>query len=187
MSVAALPGQPAHEQAGGRTARLADSMRGLRTRANTQSLERALLITGGVLMPLGVLFIILGWVGASRTPLPFEQNDYIISGMGLGLAFVIAGGFIYFAYWQTVRIRESRQQTAELNASLHRIEALLEYVGAATDGGEVTRRQTFVATPTGSMFHRPDCPTVAGRTDLVDIDPDATPLKACRICDPLGS
>lgn len=188
MSVAALPGrQTTGDPARSRATRLAEGMRGLRTRANTQTLERALLIVGGVLMPLGVLFIILGWVGASRTPLTFEQTDYLISGGLLGLGLVVAGGFTYFAYWQTVRIRESRQQTAELNASLHRIEALLEYVGAATEGGgTVSRRILFVATPTGSMFHRTDCPTVAGRTDLVDVDPDHTDLKACRICDPLG-
>jgi hypothetical protein len=188
MTAAALPGHSTSDPARGRAARLAEGMRGLRTRANSNTLERALLITGGVLMPLGVLFIILGWIGASRTPLTFEQNDYLISGGVLGLALVVAGGFTYFAYWQTVRIRESRHQTAELTASLHRIEALLEYVGAATEGGgTVTRRISFVATPTGSMFHRPDCPTVAGRADLVDVDPDNTELRACRICDPLGS
>lgn len=186
MSVAALPGQSTSDPAHSRASRLAEGMRGLRTRANAQTLERALLIVGGVLMPLGVLFIILGWVGASRTPLTFEQNDYLISGGLLGVGLIIAGGFIYFAYWQTVRIRESRHQTAELNASLHRIEALLEYVGAAAGTEAPTRRITFVATPTGSMFHRTDCPAVAGRDDLVTVDPDNTGLRACRICDPLG-
>jgi len=186
MTAASIPGQAsAPDQVSGRAARLAEGMRGLRTHANTHNLERALLVVGGILMPLGVLFIILGWVGASRTPLPFEQNDYLISGGILGLALVVAGGFVYFAYWQTVRIRESRQQAAELNAALHRIEAMLEYVGASGDAAP-TRRVTFVATPTGSMFHRPECPTVTGRSDVVSVDPSNTSLRACRICDPLG-
>jgi hypothetical protein len=35
------------------------------------------------------------------------------------------------------------------------------------------------------MFHRRDCATVAGRTDVQDVDPAITTLKPCRICSPL--
>jgi hypothetical protein len=153
------------QESNSRFTRLAAAVRGLRTRAANTDLERALLIVGGVLMPLGVLLILLGWEGVSHTPLPFEQNSYLISGGILGLALVFAGGFIYFAYWQTVRIRESREQAKEQPA--------------AVNAGQ------FVATPSGSIFHRADCSVVAGRTDLSTVNPQRTKLEPCRICTPL--
>jgi hypothetical protein len=135
-------------------------------------------------MPVGVLLIVLGWVGASQTPLPFEQTSYLISGGILGLGLVIAGGFVYFAYWQSVRIRESREQARELTTALARLEGLLAGAGPA---GTATARAAaqFVATPNGSIFHRPDCTVVAGRTDLSPVNPGRTKLEPCRICTPL--
>ncbi|MBV9291466.1 MAG: hypothetical protein JO222_03365 [Frankiales bacterium] len=169
-----------------RFARLSAGVQALRTRAANTDLERALLIVGGILMPLGVLLIILGWQGASHTPLPFEQNSYLISGGILGLALVFAGGFVYFAYWQTVRIRESREQARELTAALGRLEALLTggRVEVAGQPGAVNAGQ-FVATPSGSIFHRADCSVVSGRNDLSSVDPAKTKLEPCRICTPL--
>jgi hypothetical protein len=171
--------------AASRIDRLSEQVQRLRTRASSGGLDRWLLVVGGVLMPLGVILILLGWAGAARTPLPFEQNDYLISGGILGLALVVAGGFTYFAYWQTVRIRESRAQAAELTSAVNRLEALLS--GGAAAGGAVAapKQQTFVATATGSIFHRPDCAAVAGREDLTKVDAAKTKLRPCRICTPL--
>src|SRR3954453_1841770 len=95
-----------------RQSRLATRVRALRTRAGTGQLDRWLLIIGGILLPLGVLLILLGWLGASRTILPFEQIPYLVSGGLLGIAFVIIGGFVYFASWQTVLGRATGPETA---------------------------------------------------------------------------
>jgi len=172
------------EQGKSRSARLAERVSRLRTRATTGNLHIWLLVIGGVLMPLGFMFILLGWLGASRTPLPFEQTPYLISGGLLGLGLVFAGGFVYFAYWQTVRIRESREQTQQLTSALGRLEALLQAngVAAAHEAGTTT----YVATANGSIFHRQDCTVVAGRNDLRRVDPDRDGLAPCRICDPLA-
>ena len=172
----------------GRFARLVAQARALRTRAGSGSKDKWLLIGGGVLMPLGVVFILLGWLGASRTPLAFEQNDYLISGGVLGLALVISGGFVYFAYWQTVRIRESRQQAADLSGAVARLEALVAAGGLAAGGGGAagSAAQTFVATANGSIYHRPDCQVVAARDDLEPVDPATTSLRPCRICEPVA-
>jgi hypothetical protein len=99
-----------------------------------------LLIVGGILLPLGFLVILVGWMGASRTPLLFEQVPYLLSGGVLGLGLVFAGGFIYFAYWQTLLVRESRQhsdQNTQLIAGLSRIEGLLRH-----DAGDVPDPQS---------------------------------------------
>jgi len=179
-----LPGAASTEQGKGRSARLAERVSRLRTRATTGNLHIWLLVTGGVLMPLGFMFILLGWLGASRTPLPFEQTSYLISGGIFGLALVVAGGFVYFAYWETVRIRESREQSQTLAAAILRLESALQAANAGVQGTEVM--STYVATANGSIFHRPDCTVVAGRTDLRQVDPERDGLAPCRICDPLA-
>jgi hypothetical protein len=178
--------QSGRSSVGSRIDRLTEQVKTLRTRASTGNLDRWLLIVGGVLMPLGVLLIILGWVGASRTPLPFEQNDYLISGGILGLALTVAGGFTYFAYWQTVRIRDSREQSKAMTDAMARLEALLSGSGVAVATGPSSAvTQAFVATANGSIFHRRDCPAVGGRDDLHPVAATATDLRPCRICSPL--
>jgi len=169
---------------------LARRARGLRTRAAAGHLDRWLLIIGGVLMPLGVLLVVLGWVGAARTPLPFEQTDYLISGGLLGLSLVFAGGFVYFAYWETVRIRDGRRHQQHLVEALARLEHLLATNPgqlAATAGVGRAPARSFVATPQGTMFHRKDCAAVVGRGGLVSVDPKKTSLRPCKLCDPLGA
>ena len=163
-----------------RFARVAEQVRALRGRSDTRP-DTWMLYVGGTLMPLGLLAIVLGWLGAAHTPFGFEQTPYLISGGILGLALVVSGGFVYFGYWQSLRIRESRQQSLELTAAMSRLETLLSSSGATG----TTARAAFVATPSGSIFHRPDCTVVAGRGDLIPVDPASTKLDACRICSPL--
>ena len=176
-----------------RFTRLVQQVRGLRTRSFVGQLDLWMLVIGSVLMPLGVVLIVLGYIGASHTPLPFEQNDYLISGGILGLSLVIAGGFVYFGYWQSLRIRESRRQNEDLTAAVGRLEALLGnaagdgVIGVGpTNGAGGVRGARFVATAQGSMFHRPDCTVVEGRPNLRTVDPDREDLAPCQICDPLS-
>src|SRR3954452_10326649 len=124
-----------------RQSRLATRVRTLRTRAAAGQLDRWLLIIGGVLLPFGVLLIALGWLGASRTILPFEQIPYVVSGGLLGIAFVIIGGFVYFAYWQTLLVRDTRAERRELVDALYRIERLLSGGGLITSNGELPAAQ----------------------------------------------
>jgi hypothetical protein len=172
-----------------RQRRLAERVSLLRTRAGTGSVERWLLWIGGVLIPLGVMLILLGWWGASKTVFVFEQIPYVVSGGLLGLALVFAGGFVYFAYWQTVIIRELRTDRQEVVAALRRIQLSLDGQGTASMNGHspaVASGATYVATPTGTMFHRPDCTVVARREDVAQVDAANTELLPCGICDPLG-
>src|SRR6266850_2401482 len=118
--------------------RLASSVRELRTRAGGADPARLLLTLGGVLIPLGIVLILLGWSGVSHTTDTFEQTPYVVSGGLLGLALVVAGGFCYFAYWQTQVVRAVRRDAADVRSmkeSLLHIEQLLEANAAAAMGG----------------------------------------------------
>ena len=72
-----------------------------------------------------------------------------------------------------------------------RVEAKLDSVGVEGNGGSSAAAAaspgTFVATRTGSMFHRPDCPVVADRADkeLRTIKLPASGMSPCKLCAPL--
>jgi len=170
-----------------RQERLADQVSDLRS-SRVFDNDRWMLFVGGLLLPLGLVLVLLGWWGASHTVFLFEQVPYLMSGGILGLGLVIAGGFVYFAYWLTLLVRESRMGRTELIAALGRVERLLEEGLAApthrtVSGGASTR---LVATKTGTMLHRPDCVAVDGKHDLRSVTADAPGLTPCRLCEPLG-
>jgi hypothetical protein len=176
---------------GSPTEQLTSRVSRLRVRVGAGSLDRVLLVVGGTLMPLGVLLVVLGWLGASRTVLVFEQIPYMLSGGLLGVALVFAGGFLYFTYWQTLQVRESRARERDLRAerealvaSLARIEALLSRDLADSAAAVSPIGEPLLATPKGTMVHRPDCAIVAGRDDVRHVAPGTSGIKPCRICQP---
>lgn len=156
---------------------LVERFRSLSTRRAAE-VDRWLLIVGGVLLPLGALFILLGWIGASRTPFMFEQIPYLISGGLLGLALVFAGGFVYFTYWQTRSVRESREHQRQLLDALEHIAALL-----GSELPESTGR--LVSTEKGAMFHREDCAVAQRAKKLKTVSGNEPGLKPCGICNPV--
>ncbi len=171
-----------------RYARLSTRVGSLRSRARSAGdNDRFLLIAGSVIVPLGLLLVVLGWVGASHTVLIFEQIPYLVSGGMLGLALVVAGGFVYWSYWQTLLVREARADRQELTAGLARLEALLEQaLDARLPGAEQAPPVDLVVTARGTMLHRSDCSVVAGRDGLRPATADSPGLQPCRLCDPLG-
>lgn len=175
MTDPSIQGDPAAE--------LADRLRSLRVRSDSFNLDRLLLIIGGVLLPLGLLLIVLAWLGASHTVLLFEQIPYMISGGLLGLALVFIGGFVYFTYWQTLLVREGREQSRRVEDLLVRIEAHLSSAGGNV-GQAATEVPLLLATPTGTMLHRPSCQVVADRKDLRRVALGTTGFEPCRICRP---
>ena len=165
-----------------RQARLAAAVANLRTRRQIP-LERWLFIAGAVMLPLGVAFILLAWYGAAHKPLIIQQFPYLLSGGILGLGLMFAGGFLYFGYWVTRLVQENRRHTDQLLDALGRLEGRLGEAPDATPSGN----GTLVATATGTMLHRPDCPVVVGRQGLRKVKPDAQGFAPCKICEPLAA
>ena len=165
-----------------RQARLAAAVANLRTRQQIP-IERWLFIAGAVMLPLGVAFILLAWYGAAHKPLIIQQFPYLLSGGVLGLGLMFAGGFLYFGYWVTRLVQENRRHTEQLLAALGRLEGRLGEAPEPSPSGN----GTLVATATGTMLHRPDCPVVVGRQGLRKVKPDAKGFEPCKICDPLAA
>ena len=152
-----------------------------------------------MLVPLGLLLILIGWLGAAKTPYQFEQMPYLISGGLLGLALAVLGGLAYFAHWMTRVVSDQREQTDRIVAALENLAgsgvapaaAAAAVVAPSRASGSSKRGSgngaaAFVATPTGTMFHRPDCVVVANRPKLRKVSADASGFEACKLCDPLG-
>jgi hypothetical protein len=196
---------PGTDSAQQRQARLAAGIAALRVRSS-MPLERVLLIAGSVLLPVGLLLILLGWWGVSRSTLQVEQNSYLISGGLLGLALVIMGGFFYFGYWLTRQVQEARRHNERVVTALTAIEARLSEAPGRTERNGALRAARplrarpansidapidpevplLVATPNGTMLHRPDCAVVVGREGLRRLPADTPGFTACQICQPLA-
>jgi hypothetical protein len=183
-------GATAADAPGGRLTRLRSGVARLRVGASGRWNERILMVLGGVLAPVGVLVVVLGWVGASQTPNLFEQIPYLISGGLLGLALVFLGAFCYFTHWVTELVKEHRAQSAALLEAFASLERSIELTMGITNGHRPASTRTagnaasdLVATERGTMAHRPDCVVVAGKTGLRAVSAEDG-LLACKLCDP---
>jgi hypothetical protein len=173
-----------------RDARFSDGVRTLRVGgASIRLSERILLVIAGIVAPLGLIAIILGYLGVANTPYAFEQNSYLISGGILGLALVFLGAFFYFAHWMTQLVKEHRVQSV---AMLEAIQRLQDEVARQREGsggasgssnGHDSDTVVLVATQRGTMAHAPDCVVVAGKADLRQVDA-ADGLTPCKLCEP---
>lgn len=148
--------------------------------------EKVLLIVGGIIAPIGLIIVLLGWYGASRTPYLFEQIPYMISGGLFGLALVFLGAFFYFTHWLTELVKEGRSQNAALMDAIGRLQASIEGDSGPAEviitemAGPPTE---LVATERGTMAHRRDCTVVTGKSDLRSVTAEEG-LPGCKLCDP---
>ena len=144
------------------------------------------MVAAGIVAPLGLVFVLLGWYGAARTPNSFEQIPYLISGGLFGLGLVFLGAFFYFAHWLTELVKESRAGSAALLEAVNRLQEsmptsmVVPSVAAEAPNASPTE---LVATLRGSMAHRVDCAVVAGKDDLRVVTP-ADQLAPCKMCEP---
>jgi hypothetical protein len=176
--------EPSTNGAGSRQQRLAAAVKNLRTRQSLSAIpiDRWVLIAAAIMVPLGIALIILAWYGAAHKPLIIQQFPYLISGGILGLGLMFTGGLAYFGYWVTRLVQENRRHTQDLVAAIDRLAALAgeEEGSAAGPVGD----GMLVATATGSMLHRPDCPVVANREGVRRVKADAPGFEPCKICEP---
>ena len=172
--------------------RLADGVKGLRVGGGTLNLgERTLMILGGVIAPLGLALVIIGWYGAAHTPNLYEQIPYMVSGGLFGLGLVFIGSFFYFAHWITELVKEGRGQSAAMVEAIARLEETVRQqagadravLASATGIDAAGAARSLVATAKGTMAHRAECVVVAGKPGLRTVAADDN-LEPCKLCDP---
>lgn len=116
-----------------------------------------LLGAAATLMVAGVLAVLLGWAGASRTTYVEEQVPYLISGGLLGVALAIIGALLFFSHWLTVSIKEARAREitrradhAELMEALRALAVGPAERGTNGDAGSARAARPVRRAPRGS-------------------------------------
>jgi len=158
-----------------------------RTPVRIMLTETTLFALGGALAVGGVVLILLGWLGTSRTVLVAGQIPYVVSGGLLGLGLVFLGGFLYFGYWLATLVRDGRQQADDQRALFHELRDELvalnrSLASTATTATAPAVGRGLVRTRTGTMVHRAECPVVAGKEGVVAASLDDG--RPCAICQP---
>lgn len=145
------------------------------------------------MFPLGLTALLLGWFGVASNGHVFLQLPYLVSGGLLGVGLLVVGGLLYLASWVSRTSAAQRRQNDQLLAavtSLQRTVAASSVANAQGDRSASANGSTgghFLATPSGSMFHRPDCAVVTGREDVREVAlEDTETMKPCGMCDPLA-
>jgi hypothetical protein len=152
---------------------------------------------GWILIGVGALLMLLGYLGVSREALPGKQIPYLVSG-GIGGMFLAVLG-AYFLGTQELRRDSGRldrleQMVEELHRALLRrpdapdVTARPNGCGDGTAQASAAPARRVVAVEGADLFHRPDCPIVEGK-DTSTLTPAAARkagLEPCPACAPAG-
>ena len=159
-------------------------------------------VAGAILIPLGVVFILLGWYGAAHARVVQQQIPYMVSGSFVGLGCMIVGGLLFWGHWlyriydqadlhheETQRVLETIAAALLAQRGLDGAEVAAALGGAVPGGGPTPAAPaptTFYATAAGSVYHRADCAVIAHHPDdLRVLGPDGVVgLRPCQICSP---
>jgi hypothetical protein len=167
-------------------------------------------ILGSILIPLGVVFILLGWYGAAHARVVQQQIPYMVSGSFVGLGCMIVGGLCYWGHWLYRLYDQADMQHEEQLRVLEVIAASLATqqsaagrtgngsgapVADAPDGGGVggvgtadRSSEPVYATAAGTVYHRAGCAVIAHHPDDLRVlgAEGRVGLRPCQICQPDG-
>ncbi|MEV1084798.1 hypothetical protein AB0I98_42430 [Streptomyces sp. NPDC050211] len=138
---------------------------------------------GWAALAAGAVLCVIGWYGISGERFAERQLPYLASCTVPGAALIIAGA---------VLLTHGRNALAAA-----RMEELYGLLVAAEPDGTVDSAQAAAAplavsadllmVPGGTLFHRADCPLVAGKAESVPVDGKLVAsgeLGPCPICEP---
>ncbi|MFF1867869.1 hypothetical protein [Kitasatospora herbaricolor] len=152
-----------------------------RTSGALQALGRALREwPGWFTLAAGALLCVLGWYGVSGERLPARQLPFLASATVPGAALIVAGAVLIAA-------RQSGGGGG--SGTARRVEQLYSLLvgepGPAVP--EAGPAGPPLALPDGTLYHRRDCPLVAGKTPAVPVDAALVAgrgLAPCPVCEP---
>jgi hypothetical protein len=163
---------------------------------------------GWILVGLGAIAILIGYLGISREALVAKQMPYLISGGIFGLALVAVGTF----YLATEELRRDSRRLDRLERMVTQLHAVLLHHPDAPPAEEIDRlvRAFEGSGPSGNghghgydqdapipgevvalrgsrRFHRANCPMVAGKTGVSPVSASTIReqrMQPCTMCEP---
>ena len=151
-------------------------------------------VWGWILVGLGLLLVLMGYLGISREALVAKQLPYLISGGILGLALVGFGAMLVGTE-DLKRTQERIDHLEDLVADLHAVLLSRPDAPPISANGESAGQHapssksavTLMALPGGQSYHRAECSMVEGKREAKPITSGAARrqgLKPCRLCEP---
>jgi hypothetical protein len=151
-------------------------------------------VWGWILVGLGLLLVLIGYLGISREALVAKQLPYLISG-GIGGLALVGFGAMLVGTEDLKRTQERIDHLEDLVADLHA--TLLSRPDAPTlssngasageSAADTESSVTLLALPGGSSYHRADCSMIQGKREAKSVSASAARrqgLKPCRLCEP---
>lgn len=149
-------------------------------------------VWGWILVGLGIILIIVGYLGISREALVAKQLPYLISG-GIGGLALVGFGAMLVGTEDLKRTQERIDELEDLVADLHsvllsRADAPTVSINGDSAGQHFSGESvTLLALPGGSSYHRADCSMIQGKREAKPVTASAARrqgLKPCRLCEP---
>jgi hypothetical protein len=157
-------------------------------------------VLGYVFVVVGLLLLLIAYLGVSREVLVAKQLPYLVSGGLSGLAAVTLGS-------RLLLIEDLRRDSARLDRLERAVTELHTALLARPDAPEVLRTavvsnghvavanghgapEKLLALKGGDSFHRQDCPVVQGKSEVRRTTAGAAQkqgLQACLLCQPLAA
>jgi hypothetical protein len=148
-------------------------------------------VLGYVVIGLGLVLVLAGYLGVSREVLVAKQLPFLVSGGLFGLAAVTLGSRLLLS--EDLRRDAARLDRLE-QAVLDLHEALLSRPDAPMPGDVVrsavpSQNGSLIALAGGDRFHREDCALVQGKDKVRRLTSAAQRkgLSACPMCQPLAA
>jgi len=146
-------------------------------------------VIGWVLLGLGALFILIGWIGVSGTPILAKQIPYVVSGGIAGVFLAVAGAYF-------LGTEELRKDSGRLDRLERMVDELHEVLLARPDAparpsadaeAPSANGHAYVALAGSDTYHRADCAMVAAKPNTAKVAPSTIQrrgLQACSLCEP---
>lgn len=147
-------------------------------RTARQRIAHPVLWAGWIALAAGAVLCVIGWYGVSGERHAERQLPYLASCSIPGAALVVAGA---------VLLAHGRGASAATRAQEPYGLPVAEPAGADDPGGPVAVAGEMLMVPGGTLWHRADCPLVAGKAEAVPVDQKLIAggeLGPCPICEP---
>ncbi|MDX3643920.1 hypothetical protein [Streptomyces sp. MB09-02B] len=143
---------------------------------------RPVLWAGWAALAGGAVLCVVGWYGVSGERFAERQLPYLASCTVPGAALIVAGA-VLLAHGRNA-LAASRVE--ELYDLLVAPDPTDDDASARAPVGPLATSGTLLMVPGGTLWHRADCPLVAGKTEAVPVDSrvlTSGELRPCPICE----
>lgn len=151
--------------------------------------------SGWLVVAAGAVLCVLGWYGISGESVVEQQLPYLASATIPGAALIVAGAML--VVFRPARRTEQADRRIETLYTLLMTDAVAadaaapaaprEEPGLPGEEPGVPAADVLLAVPGGTLYHRRDCPLIAGKPTAEVIEAAAAADRAlapCPVCEP---